>query len=114
MDAVSQAIKNLAASSHIPVKLLSSPKVKNLMCQVLQYHVVEGVHLKRDWTVGQQLPTKYKSSAITVSAVGQMPQVTTTTGVQANIKRVLFCGKSVVFGTDAVLTPFKVPGMAGH
>lgn len=97
----------------MPVKLLNSGKFKSLMCSVLQYHVVDGVHLKREWTVGQKFATKYKGQEITVTATGATPQVTTTTGVQANIKRVVFCGKSVVFGTDAVLTPIKVPHM-GH
>lgn len=93
----------------MPLNMVSSRAVKGLMCNVLKYHVVDGVHLKRDWTVGQKMSTMYNSAEITVSAVGQQPQVMTTTGVQANVKRVLFCGNSVVFGLDAVLTPFKIP-----
>lgn len=110
-----QAIKNLSEYTKIPVNMLSSPKFKGLMCNVLKYHVVDGVHLKKTWTVGQKLTTMYNNAAITVTALGQQPVVTTTTGVQANIKRVLFCGNSVVFGTDAVLTPIKVPKIGlGH
>jgi uncharacterized surface protein with fasciclin (FAS1) repeats len=99
----------------MPVSMLTSSKFKGLMCSMLKYHVVEGVHLKKNWTVGQKLPTMYKGAELTVSAVGQQPQVTTTTGVQANIKRVVFCANSVVFTTDAVLTPIKVPKLGlGH
>ena len=95
--------------------MLSSSKVKGMMCNMLKYHVVDGVHLKKTWTVGQKLTTMYNNAELTVSGVGQQPAVTTTTGVQANVKRVIFCGSSVVFGIDAVLTPFKVPRLGlGH
>jgi uncharacterized surface protein with fasciclin (FAS1) repeats len=98
----------------MPVDKLASPAFRGIMCNMLKYHVVDGVHLKKTWTVGQKLPTMYNGAELTVTAVGQQPVVTTTTGVNANIKRVLFCGNSVVFGTDAVLTPIKVPRLGRH
>jgi uncharacterized surface protein with fasciclin (FAS1) repeats len=105
----------MAESSKIPVQMLGSPKFKGIMCNVLKYHVVDGVHLKRTWKVGDKLTTLYNNAELTISAVGQQPQITTATGATANIKRVVFCGHSVVFGTDAVLTPFKVPKLSlGH
>lgn len=109
-----KAIKNLAEYARMPVDKLASPAFRGIMCNMLKYHVVDGVHLKKTWTVGQKLPTMYNGAELTVTAVGQQPVVTTTTGVNANIKRVLFCGNSVVFGTDAVLTPIKVPRLGRH
>lgn len=110
-----KAIQSLAEYSHIPVQMLSSPRIKGMMCNMLKYHVVDGVHLKKTWTAGQKFTTMYNNAELTVSGVGQQAAVTTTTGVQANVKRVVFCGNSVVFGIDAVLTPFKVPRLGlGH
>jgi uncharacterized surface protein with fasciclin (FAS1) repeats len=93
----------------VPLNMVASPKFKGIMCNVLRYHVVPGVHLKKNWTVGQQLVTSYNNAALQVTAVGQQPAVTTSTGTVANIKRVSFCGNSVAFGIDSVLVPFKLP-----
>ena len=60
-------------------------------------------------TAGQKLLTSYNNAALSVTAVGQQPAVTTSTGTVANIKRVSFCGNSVAFGVDSVLVPFKLP-----
>lgn len=96
--------------------MLSSSKIKGMMCNMLKYHVVDGVHLKKTWTMGQRFTSLYNNAEITVSGVGDKAAVTTTTGVQASVKRVVFCGNSIVFGVDTVLTPFKVPriGLGRH
>jgi uncharacterized surface protein with fasciclin (FAS1) repeats len=108
-----QAVKDMAAFIGIPPAMVSSPQFKGIMCNVLKYHVVPGMHRKKDWTMGQQLQTTYNNAPLEVVALGKDAQVKTTTGVTATVKRVSFCGNSIAFGIDQVLTPFKVPKLPG-
>ena len=106
-----QAIQKIADHIGLPVEKVIGPDMRAVMCNFLKYHIVNGVHMLSDLTVGHSLPTNYFGTKLTVKTAGGVgtAEVKSAMGASAKVEVALTCGSAVAYGIDNVLTPFPVP-----